>query len=116
MYFRAADLEAYSADEPLWKEAFQAAAEATSLEKPAVDPTDLPVVEGSDMVDIHCRVVVVRDVEVVMISLLFRREKSVISGVHLRCWDEETAVKAAVGDANDAAARMAAAVENFILK
>lgn len=50
---RAADLEAASAD-PLTR-SFQAAVETTSLVlKPAEVPTDFPVVDGSEMVDIHC--------------------------------------------------------------
>jgi hypothetical protein len=51
MYVCAADLEADSA-EPLTR-SFQAVVEATSFEKPGVRPMDFPVVEGSEMVDIH---------------------------------------------------------------
>ncbi len=51
MYVCAAALEADSA-EPLTR-SFQAVVEATSFVKPGVRPMDFPVVEGSEMVDIH---------------------------------------------------------------
>lgn len=68
--------------------------------KPAEAPTDFPVVEGSEIVDIHC-----------VVSSLFRRLPVRVFISKVRCW----VVKAWDEDANDTA-RMAAAVENFIFQ
>ena len=54
MYLRAEFLEAVSA-EPLTK-SFHAVVDMTSLVKPVDVPTEDPVVDGSEIVDMHCLV------------------------------------------------------------
>mmetsp|Transcript_28563 Transcript_28563/g.58677 ORF Transcript_28563/g.58677 Transcript_28563/m.58677 type:complete len:88 (-) Transcript_28563:282-545(-) len=50
-YFDAAALEAASGDGPFRRSQDEEGEGATLLAKPVADPTDLPVVDGSDTVD-----------------------------------------------------------------